>query len=345
MKNKTFYDIVKRKREEIISNQGICVQDVINLETILKDSFDGEYSSPILKEGVTLTSFTTQRSDQYHQAVIDSLTNILKASEIDSIASKTDIERNILNGKIWYIYLVYLKKLATSLINLDPALIEQIKNVNYVVYNRDTDEFTKKDHEDPLLACIAHTELKDVILGLPSSDFDLGTLAFTNTKKLELMTKAIVAAEDMVIETHANDIAYQILLAIGENRDELVDVDDCGCPREAFIHIKSWITGNIQYDYSMSVNDLIRLLDVVAKTIQPIDTALKWLVKMLGEEMFSSGLITKKLDITWLPALDVRDVFGETTDITLKILTGLENTPTSIEDIDKPFRPIRIVKI
>lgn len=328
--NKTFFDLVERKRQEIIDNGGICLQDVINLEAVLKDSYDGDYESPILQEGVTLTKFTKQRSEQYHQVVINSLTNILKARDLENIKHQSTLLKDIDNAKAWAKYLSYLKLLVNRLKELDPALIEQIQNVNYVVYDKNSDSFIKKTPDEPLLGCIAHTELKDVILKLPALDAGSRELGYMDKALLHTIGQAVVSEDDMVIEVHANDIAYQLLLAIGENRDNLqddLDLETTECPRQAFLNIKSWYAGNVQYDYSMTATDLVRLMDRLPEIEKPLNKALKWLHKLLGEYAFSSGLITKTVDITWLPGLPVKDLLSESTDATLRVLTRIVNIP------------------
>lgn len=328
--NKTFFDLVARKRQEIIDNGGICLQDVINLEAVLKDSYDGDYESPILQEGVTLTKFTKQRSEQYHQVVIDSLTNILKARDLENIKHQSTLLEDIDNAKAWAKYLSYLKLLVNRLKELDPTLIEQIQNVNYVVYDKNSDSFIKKTPDEPLLGCIAHTELKDVILKLPALDAGSKELGYMDKALLHTIEKAVVSEDDIVIEVHANDIAYQLLLAIGENRDGKLDDQDLEtteCPRQAFLNIKSWYAENVQYDYSMTATDLVRLMDRLPEIEKPLNKALHWLFKLLGEYAFSSGLITKTVDITWLPGLPVKDLLSESTDATLRVLTRIVNIP------------------
>lgn len=287
--NKTYLEVVARKRQEILYNGGISVQDVINLEGILSSTYGPGYESPILRDGLSTSSFTKTRSDVYHQRVLNALTNILSKAEIESIPNEVSFQRLFEVVSKQYEYVNYLYDMCKSLKKIDPAIVSMLDNVNHVEYDALNDKFNKLDTNQPLLKTIFETELKSVVIDNAKRSGALFQAEMLN----DLTTNVLTIEDGLVVSVTAHDVAYLAMKYLATEKARLNNCIDNG--EFQLAEVGALIKSIEHSTHNLTVAELKELI-VLADEVEPLLKRLSYKIKMkLQANLFSSSALNAKL--------------------------------------------------
>lgn len=289
-------ELILNKQQMLREANGICAEDIVNLESFISEATEGKYNNYITNQ-IPLERYSITKTSVNLESTIGLLGKLANELEIAITTKTNDLETSISTVRELKKYFSNIVFFIRKVGMLTEAQLSTLGDFKYVVV--DNDNFQDVGNGVSIVKAVLETDLKDVIVSNPTVVLPV------------LMEKAVIGNDDSknvrTFNVNCKDIAWSsiknVLLDFKYTDDtdsELYKSYDVEKSIRLLFNGAETIIPNT--NYSMTINDILEVhgnYERLLKHFQEVTTALDKLDRNLfGKEYIKllNSLQSKRIE-------------------------------------------------